>query len=416
MIKSVTKPRMKLMKNTHTHLAKLFLAAALFAASGQMFLAVGQNAATPEQQQKEKWSKALTNARQDFLNSNDRESAEFVGTILESLDKPGGLSPAALAAQAKRGYQQVQKLVQRGALESAAMLNDALWAARCNFTPWTDGPAHPKRAGGSPGPGGLVLYLPFDAPAEGGVTRDASGAGNDGRVFGATWEAGGKFGGAYRFSLTNLTDRIVIADNDSLNVPYVTVAAWVNTTDADGFVNRIVEKDYRRSFNLCLGGGKQNRGKPGLEVNSYGAWSDRVIGDGRWHHVAGTFDGQVMRLYVDGVEQRQTKAGHPGPLSRNNWDVCVGNSIGEAVVGNFVAYDGLIDEVRIYNRALSAEEIKLLATATQAGVDVVPAPPADNSGKPSAADRLKQVKSLFDQGLINKEDYDKKRQEILDSM
>jgi hypothetical protein len=73
-------------------------------------------------------------------------------------------------------------------------------------------------------------------------------------------------------------------------------------------------------------------------------------------------------------------------------------------------------KVRIYNRALSAEEIKLLATATQAGVDVVPAPSADNSGKPDAAERLKKVKSLFDQGLINKEDYDKKVKEIMDSL
>jgi alpha-L-fucosidase len=42
--------------------------------------------------------------------------------------------------------------------------------------------------------------------------------------------------------------------------------------------------------------------------------------------------------------------------------------------------------------------------------------PADNSAKPSAADRLKQVKSLYDQGLINKDDYDKKVKEIMDSL
>jgi hypothetical protein len=84
--------------------------------------------------------------------------------------------------------------------------------------------------------------------------------------------------------------------------------------------------------------------------------------------------------------------------------------------GAFVAFDGLIDEVRIYNRALSTDEIKLLASATQAGANTVPASSPDNNGKPDAAERLKKVKSLFDQGLINKEDYDKKVKEIMDSL
>ena len=43
-------------------------------------------------------------------------------------------------------------------------------------------------------------------------------------------------------------------------------------------------------------------------------------------------------------------------------------------------------------------------------------PSADNLGKPIAAERLKTVKALYDQGLINKEDYDKKVKEIMDSL
>ena len=103
-------------------------------------------------------------------------------------------------------------------------------------------------------------------------------------------------------------------------------------------------------------------------------------------------------------------------MGKCGWDLCLGNSVVDYGWGELLAFDGLIDEVRIYNRALSAQEIKLLATATQAGVDVVPAPPADNSGKPDAAERLKKIKALYDQGLINKEDYDKKVKEIMDSL
>ena len=403
------------------------IAAVIFAASGQIFHACGQNAApTPaatsaEQaaaKLKQKWTKALEDARHDFLNSNDRESAEFVGNILAALEQPDGMSPAALAANAERIKKQVRDLVRRGAMESAARLN---WAQCAVLFPIRDDaePVHPNhKTGGTPGPGGLVLYLPFDAPDENGVIHDASGAGNDGSVYGAKWIPEGKFGGAYQFRITNVTDRIVIPNSDLLNPGYITVSAWIKTTDTDGFFNRIVDKGCdEKSYTLCLGGdweGKSYRGQPLFELSGRAAFGPPA-GDGRWHHVAGTYDGQVNKLYLDGVERGQDK-GHHGPIGKNNWDLCVGNNVIEDAGGEFLAYDGLIDEVRVYNRALSADEIKMLATATHAGVDVVPAPSGDNSGKPDAAERLKKVKSLFDQGLINKEDYDKKVKEIMDSL
>jgi hypothetical protein len=123
----------------------------------------------------------------------------------------------------------------------------------------------------------------------------------------------------------------------------------------------------------------------------------------------------MLRAYVDGVEKDRPPA-KPGPLKPNGWDLCIGNCVADYGTGEFLAFDGLIDEVRIYNRPLSAAEIKTLATATRAGADIVAAPPTDNTGKPDAAERLKKVKALFEQGLINKEDYDQKVKEIMDSL
>ena len=95
------------MKQPNTILAYLLCAAVIIAASGQIFHACGQNAApaaTSTEQAaaklKQKWTKALEDARHDFLNSNDRESAEFVGNILAALEQPDGMAPAALAAHA----------------------------------------------------------------------------------------------------------------------------------------------------------------------------------------------------------------------------------------------------------------------------------------------------------------------------
>jgi hypothetical protein len=412
---------------THLKSFALFAFIATLLASGSLFQAIGQNATpnqalTPEQQAakvKEHWSKPLNDARLDFQNSNDRESADFVTGILDSFERPEGMSPTALTGDLEQIKNQVRELVRHSALESAASLNWALWLIANHPGPGANGPALPNhKVGGTPGPGGLVLYLPFDAPDDGGVIHDASGAGNDGRVYGATWVAEGKFGGAYHFSITNLTDRIVIPNCDSLNPDYITVSAWIKTADKDGFWNRIADKDFRNAYCLALGGdyrGKAGRGKLDYESSRSSIMSDRVLDDNQWHFVAATYDGKTVNCYVDGVEKsRPVKT--PGPLKKSNWDLCIGNSVVDYGTGEFDAYDGLIDEVRIYNRALSADEIKALATATQAGVDIVPAPSADNTGKPDAAERLKKVKALYDQGLINKDDYDKKVKEILDSM
>jgi hypothetical protein len=379
--------------------------------------------ATAEQAKlKEKWRKPLEDARRDFLSTNDRESAEIVGKILDSLEQPGGLSPTALADYARKLENATRALVRRGALESASVMNRPAWEARLEPGPGLDGPSTglQRRAGGNPGPDGLVLHLSFDTPPQDGSVRDASGAGNHGRITGARWVAAGKQGGACQFSITNLTDCIVIPASDTLDVGRFTVAAWIKTRDSDGFWNLILDKDWRKGFNFFVGGDWQEnktwRGRLGLNVCGKCTCSDDSVADDQWHHVAGTFDGKTQKLYVDGVEQRDKNDQHTGPIPKNNWDLCVGNSVVDYGTGEFLAFDGLIDDVRVYNRALSAEEIKALATATQAGADAATPSAPEATAKPATAERLKQVKSLFDQGLISKEDYDRKVKEILNSL
>ena len=403
----------------------LCLVAALMAFPEWVFSSSGQtsapaqpdSAAQAAAKRKEKCLKAFTDARRDFLNNNDPETAEFAGQILSALEQPEGLSPAAVVSEGGRIKARVRELVRRGALETAASLNWAQWLLLNQPGPVPQ-PGHPNhRTGGTPGPGGLVLYLPFDQPDTDGVVHDASGAGNDGRVYGATWVADGKFGGAYHFSITNLNDRIVIPNSDLLNPDYLTISAWIKTADTDGFWNRIVDKHCDQGYCLDLGGdyyGKAARGKLNFESPGAGLISDRTLADNRWHQVAVTFDGKVVSLYIDGAGKSRTLK-NPRTLAKTEWDLCIGNTVIDYATGDFLAYDGLIDEVRIYNRALSAEEIKALAGATKAGVEI-PLPPTDNGGKADAAGRLKQVKALFDQGLINQEDYDKKVKEIMDSL
>jgi hypothetical protein len=363
-------------------IAKLIAAIGLLAVT---FCGNAQNdkPANPQQQAaqlREKWSKALGDALHDLRTNDDQESASFVSGMLMSLNQPGGMSPAALDANGQLLENRVRELVRHGALESGAILNSAQGLVLNHSRPNpSNGPAHPHlKTGGLPGPGGLVLYLPFDKPDKDGFIHDESGAGNDGHVFGAKWVADGKIGGAYHFSITNLTDRIVITNSDTLNLDYITISAWIKTVDKDGFWNRIADKHCNNGYCLDTEGDYHgnHRGKLQFEIGlGYLEQPNHLLDDNQWHHVAGTFDGTTMRCYLDGVAT-EMKVKNPGPLRKNGWDLCIGNSVIDYEWGDeFLAFDGLIDEVRIYNRALSADEIKLLVNATRAGADVVPPPP-----------------------------------------
>ena len=419
------------MKSKNTLLTILCLAAVVFGVSGLMSNARGQTSKSKKQARPEKvpsteqqpvdvkgkWTDALEEARRDFMASNDRESAEFVSQILASLEQPEGLSSEALAANGERMKKKVRELVQRGVLESGARLDwaTALVIRDLSRGGWPDAPVRSNpRNGGAPGPGGLVLYMPFDAPPVNSVVRDESGAGNEGRVEGAQWVSEGRYGGAYLFRITNLTDRIVVPDSDSLGVEYITLSAWIKSSDTDGFWNRIFDKNSFTGYHLSLGGDlkEHSRGMLSSSQAHKSVIADRSIGDGLWHHVAYTFDGKIRTLYVDGIEVKQVQTKSPEPIPRNHWDLCIGNSVVDQN-GRFLAYDGLIDEVRIYNRTLTAGEINALATATKAGVNVGTATPVAES---APAERLKQAKQLSEQGLIDKETYDRKVKEITDSI
>jgi beta-galactosidase len=88
-------------------------------------------------------------------------------------------------------------------------------------------------------------------------------------------------------------------------------------------------------------------------------WEPRVcctspLTPGVWHHIAGTWDGRKLRLYVDGEPEGETdRAGHPNP---NPYPVMIGNFEYPSCHGG--AFGGVIDEVRIYRRALRPEQVR----------------------------------------------------------
>jgi len=69
-------------------------------------------------------------------------------------------------------------------------------------------------------------------------------------------------------------------------------------------------------------------------------------------HLAGTFDGKTMRICVDGQEHGTID--RPGPVKPNGFHLCLGNY----EVGHVAHFDGLLDEVKLWGRALTGEEVQ----------------------------------------------------------
>jgi hypothetical protein len=201
---------------------------------------------------------------------------------------------------------------------------------------------------------GLVGWWKFDE-GEGTIAKDSSGFGHDGKLNGnARWTTG-KAGGAVQ--LDGKGSFVSIADRSAFNMGgKVTVAGWVNVHAVPSEWMAIVTKGdnawrlsmYEKERRFHFSVNDWNR----LELNG----SIAVEAD-TWHHVAGVYDGQEVRLYIDG--KLDTKQPWTGGIGRNNAEVL----IGENAERRGRCFDGMMEDVRVYNYALSDNEIKALATS-----------------------------------------------------
>ena len=224
----------------------------------------------------------------------------------------------------------------------------------------------------------LILHFDFDSAPVDGKAADKSGHGNVGQI---------------------------------VNVAFV--------KDGHKAWRRIFDKSWDHGYDITMGGddgAKSYQGQVMMEVAGAAAVGRGQVTDGRWHQVVGTFNAKELVFYLDGKRAGSARAKQqPAPTM---FDLTIGanrSNPPEEIGPSFV---GMMDDVMMFNRALSAEEVQVLFTAQGGLLEPQPAsnPPGAAPAKPSAADRLKQVKQLFDQGLINKEDYDKKVKEIMDSL
>lgn len=206
-------------------------------------------------------------------------------------------------------------------------------------------------ASGAFGQTGLVAAYSFDE-GTGSAAGDSSGNGNTGAITNATWAPAGKYGRALSFNGTNAL--VSIPSSASLNLTTgMTLEAWVNPSVSRSSWGDIVWKADALYF---LEGTSTNGGRPAAGAkNASGTWTDAygpsALPVNTWTHLAATYDGSFVRLYVNGVEV--AAAARTGNLLASTQPLFIG---GNTIYGYYFA--GMIDDVRVYNRALTQTEIQ----------------------------------------------------------
>ena len=223
-----------------------------------------------------------------------------------------------------------------------------------------------------PPPKGMISWWTGD-----GTTLDYFGL-NDGLNTFPVAYAPGEVADAFSFSGSQV---VQVPRSPSLEPAQITVDAWVNAAGSPGLTRYIVSKgavdELESSYALYTGasGGLQFYIFDGTAVRlspdaGTGVW------DGKWHHVAGTFDGTAVRLFLDGSE-----VGTGTPIVTT---IAYGLSAGTDVtndlfIGDFnpnctsticpddLHFIGEVDEIEIFERALPQEKIARIFAAGQAG-------------------------------------------------
>ena len=180
---------------------------------------------------------------------------------------------------------------------------------------------------------------------------DSSGNGNNGTISNATWSTSGKYGDALQFNGTS--SLVTIPDSASLQLSSgMTLEAWVNPTTVNANWRDVV---YKGNDNYFLEATSSNGSLPDAGLITGGSYADAygtaALATNTWTFLTETYDGSTLRLYVNGSQVASTA--HTGSITTSTNPLPIG---GDSLYGQYFA--GLIDNVRIYNVALSAAQIQ----------------------------------------------------------
>ena len=208
----------------------------------------------------------------------------------------------------------------------------------------------------------VVLYLPLEE-GSGNKVVDYSGKGNNGTISGARWTMG-KYGNGLEFD--GIDDCVEVPDSPSLNITNeITIAVWVNVNNFTKFENILNNGLYRFLHRGEYAGDRiyflyriVEDDNPG--DSSWSHWAGvrtlTELEEGKWYHIVGIKSGNTMSIYLNGIKEREL-------------DCLTGYTVDTSYISNLKIgtdpFNGTIDEVMIFNKALNDTEIKWLYEHTR---------------------------------------------------
>src|SRR5262245_5308789 len=230
---------------------------------------------------------------------------------------------------------------------------------------------------------GLVAAYGFEEASGSGVA-DSSGQGNSGTLTGAI-RVPGRFGKALEFNGTGAL--VTVSDSASLDLTGgMTLEAWVYPTGFAGVWRDVIYKGPNDIYYLE---GSSPPGPPafGGTFSPSSLSGSTALPVNTWSHLAATYDGAVMRLYVNGSQVASRN--QTGLIATSAGDLTLG---GDPLYGQY--WQGLIDEVRIYNRALTAAQLQGDMNAPVVAIPPDTTPPTVSILSPTGASTTTHV-ALF---------------------
>ncbi|MCD6065969.1 MAG: 5-Nucleotidase domain protein [Bacteroidetes bacterium] len=218
---------------------------------------------------------------------------------------------------------------------------------------------------------GLMAYYPFDGNA-----MDGSGNGHNGTVNGATLVAD-RFGNANKaYSFDGTNDNIVIPHHTDIDMLYddFSICFWIKTASGNTDATILSKSDAGDGYQFFSDNPSPLYCNTAGQLSFYTAASptqdacaNSAIADdySNWYFITGVHDyaGNNTYLYVNGV--LQTDVGQRAGSLNTSVDLCFGS-----YPGGISFFNGLLDDIRIYKRALSGCEVNLLYNLTSTPVDI----------------------------------------------
>ena len=206
---------------------------------------------------------------------------------------------------------------------------------------------------------GLVGWWKFDE-TNGTVAYDSSGNGNDGNLTnGPTW-ASGKIGGALSFD--GVDDYVLIPATSDLDLQTLSISAWVYSSNyvQDGFIfEKTTNGELNTQYNLFLGSNNKiywRTKPPNAGYENGDLKTDTNLSS--WNLISGTYDGTSKKIYVN--SDMVASMSWSSPVDTNPNGISIIGAFARISIGSDYFFNGTIDDVRIYDRALSAAEVQAL--------------------------------------------------------